>query len=51
MHSDSIPTRCEKLALVWSSRRERMLAVHVEYEIVESHGCRVYWLYRTEELG
>jgi hypothetical protein len=51
MYSDSIAPRHEKLALVWSARRERTIAVRVEYAATESGGCKIYQLYRLEELG
>ncbi len=51
MYSDSSVPRHEKLALVWSARRERTIAVRVEYAATESDGCRIYWLYRMEDLG
>ncbi len=51
MNSDSILPRHEKLALVWSARRERTIAVRVEYAAIQSGGCKIYRLYRIEELG
>lgn len=51
MYSDSSAPRREKLALVWSARRERTIAVRVEYTATECDGCKIYWLYRMEELG
>lgn len=51
MYSISSTSHCQKLALVWSTRRERTLAVRVEYDVVEARGCKIYWLYRMEELG
>ena len=51
MYSDSSAPRHEKLALVWSARRERTIAVRIEYAAVESDGCKIYWLYRMDELS
>lgn len=51
MYSNSSASHCEKLALVWSARRERTVAVRVEYDVVEARGCKIYCLYRMEELG
>ncbi len=51
MHSDSCAFTHEKLALVWSARRERTIAVRVEYAATVIKGCKIYWLYRREELG
>ena len=40
----------EKLALVWAARRERLIAVRVEYDVVESGGCRIFQLYSIPEI-
>lgn len=51
MVSDSSAPTHEKLALVWSARRERTVAVRVEYTVIESDGCQIFRLYRLEDLA
>jgi hypothetical protein len=48
-YSFSFPSH-EKLALVWAARRERLIAVRVEYDVVESGGCRIYQLSLLQEI-
>jgi hypothetical protein len=47
--TDSSDSR-EKLALIWASRRERLIAVRVRYTIAASEGCDVYTLESVQEL-
>ena len=49
MPSEFAPSTHDKLALVWASRRERLVAVRVYYEVIESAGCTIYQIDRMEE--
>jgi hypothetical protein len=42
--------RLEKLAKIWSSRREQEIAVQVQYEVVEDNGCRIYRINMIQEV-
>jgi hypothetical protein len=42
--------RLEKLAKIWSSRREQEIAVQVQYEVVEDNGCRIYQINMIQEV-
>jgi len=39
----------QKSCLVWSSRRERNIALRVYYDLREQDGCRIYTIGRIEE--
>src|SRR5947208_7053687 len=39
----------QKSCLVWSSRRERNIALRVYYDLREQDGCRMYTIGRIEE--
>lgn len=41
----------EKLALIWASRREKLVAVRVYYDVFRERGCTIYSLHRMEEAG
>jgi hypothetical protein len=40
----------EKIALVWAERRERLIAVRVQYRVNDENGCRVYRLDTIREM-
>lgn len=39
----------EKLALVWAARRERLIALKIQYNVSVDRGCTVYSVNRIEE--
>jgi hypothetical protein len=41
----------ERLLRVWSSRKERNVIVHVQYEVKDLGGCQLYTLLRIEEAA
>jgi hypothetical protein len=40
----------EKLARVYSERRQREVLLHIRYTVQEQNGCKVYELQRVEEM-
>jgi hypothetical protein len=42
--------RLEKTCVVWSSRRERDIAMRVSYDIREQDGCKIYTLGEVQVL-
>ena len=40
----------QKLARIWSERREKQIAVRIHYDLREENGCKIYSLSRIEEL-
>lgn len=40
----------EKIALVWAARRERVIAVRVQYQVADDRGCKVYLMESIKEL-
>ena len=47
--TNSIPT-LQKTCVIWSSRRERDIALRVYYDLREQDGCKVFTLDHVEEL-
>jgi hypothetical protein len=45
-----LPEVREKLALVWAERRQRMLAVRVQYDVREETGCTLYRIRRLQAV-
>ena len=44
------PAHCnEKIFWVWSGRREREIAIRVQFSAADHNGCRVFSLGRREE--
>lgn len=41
----------EKSCVVWSERRERLIALRVYYYVLEQDGCKIYALQRIQEPG
>ncbi len=41
----------ERLLRVWSSRKERNIVVHVQYEVRDLGGCQLYTLLRIDEAA
>lgn len=42
-------TLLEKSCTVWSSRREREIALRVYYYVLEQDGCKIFALQRIQE--
>jgi hypothetical protein len=42
---------CEKRALIWAERREKLIAVRIYFEVSVERGCTLYELNRVEEIG
>lgn len=40
----------EKLALVWAERRQRLLAIRVQYDVRRDNGCTLYRLRRIQPV-
>jgi len=40
----------QKTCVVWSSRRERNIALQVAYDLREEDGCKIYSIGRIEEI-
>jgi hypothetical protein len=41
----------EKIARVYSERREQQIAVRVQYDVVAENGCKLIALRAIQELG
>ena len=40
----------QKTCVVWSSRRERNIALRIYYDLREQDGCKIYSIGRVEEV-
>ena len=49
MTNSSVPQTIQKLSTIWSSRREKEIAVKIEYQKWEEGGCQMFCLSRVEE--
>jgi hypothetical protein len=45
------PESREKIALIWAERRERLIAVRVQFRVTNEDGCTVYSLESMQEMG
>jgi hypothetical protein len=41
----------QKIAQIWSSKRECQIAVRIQYQVRVEAGCKIYQLSQTEELA
>jgi len=46
----SYPIENQKLARIWSDRRERLVAVRIHYSTLEQGGCKLFQLSEVEDL-
>ena len=51
MTATASPESREKIALVWAARRERLIAVRVQFKVATEDGCKVYPLESIQEMG
>jgi len=40
----------QKMAVIWSHRRERDICVRIYYDLWQQDGCKIYTLNHVEEL-
>ncbi|MFN3325074.1 MAG: hypothetical protein ACK5AZ_16385 [Bryobacteraceae bacterium] len=48
--SESPVQKLEKLTRIWSEKKEKQIAVRVQYEVRDEGECKILMLNRIEEL-